>query len=147
MFSAIQDEVNKIDNPDSIDGEEIESEAELEDAYEQLYRIKVNIEDLDTNQENDEFSNDDFNKLKDLIVGGNDIIEAYRNVLPISVLNKAKTTIKDYTDELTKAIINSDDADEYRDELILLVNNLSTIYNGKEYNLAELKQRFDNKYN
>lgn len=147
MFSAIQDEVNKIDNPDSIDEEEIESEAELEDAYEQLYRIKVNIEDLDTNQENDEFSNDDFNKLKDLIVGGNDIIEAYRNVLPISVLNKAKTTIKDYADELIKAIINSDDADEYRDELILLVNNLSTIYNGKEYNLAELKQRFDNKYN
>ena len=146
MFSAIQDEVNKIDNPD-FDGSEAETELELEEAYNQLYETKVNLEDLDTNQENDELSNDDFNKLRDLMVSGNSITEAYRNVLPAIVMNKAKKTIRDYEDELTEAIVKSEDADEYRANLDFIISNISTIYNGKEYNLTELKQRFDNKYN
>lgn len=146
MFSAIQDEVNKIDNPD-FDGSEATTELELEEAYDKLYETKVNLEDLDTNQENDELSNDDFNKLKDLVVSGHTLAEAYRNVLPAMVMEKTKNTIKDYEDELIDAIVSSDDADEYRASLDFIINNISTIYNDKEYNLTELKQRFDSKYN
>lgn len=143
MFGAIQNEINNIDKEEE---KEVETEVELEEAYEQLYRTKVNIEDLDTNQENDELSNDDFNKLKDLVVSGNTLAEAYRNVLPVSIMSKEGNTIRDYNDELLEAIVNSEDADEYRAGLEYIIANLSTIYNGKEYNLTELKQRFDNKY-
>ena len=145
MFGAIQDEVNKIDNPEDV--EETETELELEEAYNKLYETKVNLEDLDTNQDNDELTNDDFNKLKDLVVGGNDIVEAYRNILPTNIMNKERATLRDYADDLLDAIVNSEDADEYRASLEYIINNLSTIYNGKEYNLTELKQRFDSKYN
>ena len=145
MFGAIQDEVNKIDNPEDV--EETETELELEEAYNKLYETKVNLEDLDTNQDNDELTNDDFNKLKDLVVGGNDIVDAYRNILPTNIMSKERATLRDYADDLLDAIVNSEDADEYRASLEYIINNLSTIYNGKEYNLTELKQRFDSKYN
>ena len=69
MFGAIQDEVDKLTKfPNE---EEKDTELELEEEYEKLRQIMVNLEDLDTNQENDELSNDDFNKLKDLVMSGN----------------------------------------------------------------------------
>jgi len=145
MFGAIQDEVDKLTKfPNE---EEKDTELELEEEYEKLRQTMVNLEDLDTNQENDELSNDDFNKLKDLVVSGNTLSEAYRNVLPVAVMNKERDTIRQYEDDLIDAIMSSEDADEYRDNLELIIANLVTIYNGKEYNLTELKQRFDNKYN
>lgn len=144
MFGAIQDEVDKLTKfPNE---EEKDTELELEEEYEKLRQTMVNLEDLDTNQENDELSNDDFNKLKDLVVSGNTLSEAYRNVLPVAVMNKERDTIRQYEDDLIDAIMSSEDADEYRDNLELIIANLVTIYNGKEYNLTELKQRFDNKY-
>ena len=143
MFSAIQDEVRKMDQEDT--NENIDEV--LEDTYNKLYDIKVNLEDLDTNQNMEEFSNDDFNKLKDLVVSGKDLTEAYRNVLPANVMNKSKNTIRDYEEELIDSIVSSEDVDDYRANLEYIINNLSTIYEGKEYNLTELKQSLDNKYN
>lgn len=146
MFGAISDEVNKIKNPDSeVDSEN--SELALEQEYEKLQNIKVDIENLDTNMSGDELSDDDFNKLKDQVVAGNSLIEAYRNILPANILNKVKQTINAYTDELIDAIVSSDNADEYRASLELIIKNLSIINEGKEYTLEELKNKFDRKYN
>ena len=144
MFGAIQEEVDKLNK---FDFDDENTELELEEAYSELQSIKAGLEDLDTNQDNNEFSNDDFNKLKDLVVSGNTITEAYRNVLPATLMGRERNVFRDYEDDLIKAIVSSDDADEYRANLEFIINNLSTIYNGKEYNLTELKQRFDNKYN
>ena len=146
MFGAISDEVNKIKNPSNeVDSEN--SELALEQEYEKLQNIKVDIEDLDTNMSGDELSDDDFNKLKDQVVAGNSLIEAYRNILPANILNKVKQTINAYTDELIDAIVSSDTADEYHASLELIIKNLSIIDEGKEYTLEDLKNKFDRKYN
>lgn len=146
VFTSIKDEVNKINNPD-INSDEDSNELALEQEYEKLENVKTNIEDLDTNMSGDELSNEDFNKLRDLVVAGNNIVESYRNILPASVLNKCKNTINSYSDELIEAVVSSDDADEYRASLELIIKNLSVINNGKEYTILELKNKLDNLYN
>lgn len=145
MFEAIKDEINKINNPDILSNEE-DNELALEQEYEKLQSVKTDLEDLDTNMENDEMSDDDFNKLRDLVVSGNTLIEAYRNVLPANVLSKTKNTINAYEEELIDGIVSSDDANEYRANLELIIKNLSVINDGKEYTLLELKDLFDRKY-
>ena len=146
MFGAIKDEVSKINNPD-IEIDDDNAELALEQEYEKLQNIKINIEDLDTNMSNDEMDDESFNKLRDLIVNGNNIVDAYRNVLPVNILNKTKKTINAYSDELIEAIVSADDANEYRAGLDLIIKNLSVIDNGKEYTIQELKDKFDSKYN
>ena len=145
MFEAIKDEINKINNPDILSNEE-DNELALEQEYEKLQSVKTDLEDLDTNMENDEMSDDDFNKLRDLVVSGNTLVEAYRNVLPANVLSKTKNTINAYEEELIDGIVSSDDANEYRANLDLIIKNLSVINDGKEYTLLELKDLFDRKY-
>lgn len=145
VFTAIKDEVNRINNPDAVSDED--NELALEQEYEKLEGIKTDIEDLDTNMSGDELSNEDFNKLRDLIVAGNTVVESYRNILPANVLNKCKNTINAYADELIEAIISSDNADEYRAGLELIIKNLSVINNGTEYTLLELKNKLDSLYN
>lgn len=145
MFSAIQDEVNKINN-DEITSE-VDNEIELEEEYAKLDDVKTILEDLDTNQDNDSLSDDDFDKLKDLIVSGNNVVEAYRNILPPELLKRAKPVLNSYDEDLIYNIVHSDDADEYRAGLEYMIKQLSTIYNGKEISFKELKDKFDNKYN
>ena len=60
MFSAIQNEVDKINNPRDEDIED--NELGLEQEYARLERIKTDLENLDTNSENDYLTDDDFNK-------------------------------------------------------------------------------------
>lgn len=144
MFSAIQEEM------DNINKEEISDEEEtlaLEEIYSKLEDTKVVLEDLDTNQTGDELSDDDFTKLKDLISSGNEVVEAYRNILPPDLLQRSKTVIQNYGDDLIYNILHSENADEYRAGLDYLIKQLSTIYNGKEISLKELKDMFDTKYN
>lgn len=150
MFEAIKNEVNKIGNSvlyNDNDEEDNNSELALEQEYELLQNVMINLEDLDTDSTGDEMSDEDFNKLRDLVVEGNTLVEAYRNVLPVNVLSKTKDTINAYNDELIEAIISSDDANEYRAGLKYIIDNLSTIYNGEELSLKKLKEYFDNKYN
>lgn len=141
MFSAIQNEVNNLNEV-----KEEDNELALEEEYGKLQDIKINIEDLDTNLSGDEMDDETFNKLRDLVVNGNNIVDAYRNVLPANILNKCKKTINAYTDELIEAIVSADDANEYRAGLDLIIKNLSVIDNGKEYTILELKDKFDKKY-
>jgi len=145
MFSAIQNEVNKINNPHEEDTED--KTIGLEQEYARLERVKTDLENLDTNSENDYLSDDDFNKLKELVVSGSDLVEAYRNILPTDLIQYTKKTIKDYEEDLISIIVDSDTAQEYRDSLQFIIDGLSTIYDDKEYTFKKLKEIFDNKYN
>lgn len=147
MFGAIQNEVDKINNPDLNIEDTDNTELALEQEYEKLQDIKINLEDLDTDSSGDEMSDTDFNKLRDLVANGNNLVEAYRNVLPANVLSKTKNTIKAYEEELIDNIMSSDDANEYRAGLEYIINQLSTIYNGEEISFKKLKEMFDNRYN
>ena len=146
MFSAIQDEVNRINTygKDISDEERI---VELEEEYARLQEIKTDLENLDTNAMNDYLTDDDFNKLKELVISGNDLIEAYRNILPADLLQYTKDTIKKYEEDLLSIIVDSDTAEEYRDSLQFIIDGLSIIYEGKEISFKKLKDMFDNKYN
>lgn len=144
MYSAIQDEVNKINDPiEDTDNPTLE----LEEIYSALQQVQIDLEDLDTTMDYDNMTDDSFDKLKDLVLNGNDLVDAYRNVLPVKVLQDTKDTITAYKDELIGNILDSDNANEYRAGLDFIIANLSTIYKGEELSLKELKEKFDNKYN
>lgn len=146
MFSAIQNEVNKLKDNSSV--LEPNNSSELEDAFVKLQEVKIDLENLDTNEHgNDSITNEEFDKLKELVLTGNSLLEAYRNILPASLLEHVKDTISYYEEELTANIVHSDSADDYRAGLTYIINNLSTIYNGEEISFKELKNIFDNKYN
>ena len=146
MFNAIHNEIDKINNPDSeISGEN--KDIELEQEYAKLQEIKIDLENLDTNTMNDYLTDDDFDKLKDLVASGNSLTEAYRNILPVDLVPYTKDTIQKYENELIRNIMDSDNAEEYREGLNFIIDGLSTIYEGKEISFKELKDMFDTKYN
>ena len=138
MYGAITDEVNKLYNEDK----EVNNEA-LEDVFDNLYYTKTSLENLDTNMEHDSLNEEDFQKLKELVANGNSLTEAYMNIVPNDVLQSCKDTIKDYNDELLDAIVTSKNVNEYNANIQLIIDNLSTIYNNKEYSLEELKKLLD----
>ena len=138
MYGAITDEVNKLYNEDK----EVNNEA-LEDVFDNLYYTKTSLENLDTNMEHDSLNEEDFQKLKELVANGNSLTEAYMNIVPNDVLQSCKDTIKDYNDELLDAIVTSKNVNEYNANIQLIIDNLSTIYNNKEYSLEELKELLD----
>ena len=143
MYSAIQDEVNKINDTEDM----TTSNTTLEDEYIKLYDAKTAIENLDTNLLGNEMDDESFNKLRDLIINGNNIVDAYRNVLPVPILNRSKKILTAYADELIDAIVSADNAYEYRAGLDLIIKNLSVIIDGKEYTILELKDKLENEYN
>lgn len=139
MYGAITDEVNKLYNEDK-ENQDLNS---LEDIYNDLYYTKTALENLDTNQQHDELTDEDFLKLKELVVQGNSLTEAYMNILPNDILRDCKDVIKDYNDELLDAIVNSKTVRDYNANIQLIIDNLSTIYDNKEYSLDELKNLID----
>lgn len=139
MFGAITDEVNKLYNEEK-ERQDINS---LEDVYNTLYYTKTALENLDTNMNHDELNDEDFSKLKELVVQGNSLTEAYMNILPNDVLKDCKDVIKDYNDELLDAIVTSKTLRDYNANIQLIIDNLSTIYDNKEYSLEELKDLID----
>ena len=143
MYGAISDEVNKLYDEEK-ENQDISS---IEDLYNELYYTKTALENLDTNMQHDELSDDDFKKLKELVVQGNSLTEAYMNILPNDILKDCKDVIKNYNDELLDAIVNSKNVRDYNANIQLLIDNLSTIYDNKEYSLEELKNILDRENN
>lgn len=143
MYGAISDEVNKLYDEEK-ENQDISS---IEDLYNELYYTKTALENLDTNMQHDELSDDDFKKLKELVVQGNSLTEAYMNILPNDILKDCKDVIKNYNDELLDAIVNSKNVRDYNANIQLLIDNLSTIYDNKEYSLEELKNMLDRENN
>lgn len=143
MYGAISDEVNKLYDEEK-ENQDISS---IEDLYNELYYTKTALENLDTNMQHDELSDDDFKKLKELVVQGNSLTEAYMNILPNDILKDCKDVIKNYNDELLDAIVNSKNVRDYNTNIQLLIDNLSTIYDNKEYSLEELKNMLDRENN
>lgn len=143
MYGAISDEVNKLYDEEK-ENQDISS---IEDLYNELYYTKTALENLDTNMQHDELSDDDFKKLKELVVQGNSLTEAYMNILPSDILKDCKDVIKNYNDELLDAIVNSKNVRDYNANIQLLIDNLSTIYDNKEYSLEELKNMLDRENN
>ena len=143
MYGAISDEVNKLYDEEK-ENQDISS---IEDLYNELYYTKTALENLDTNMQHDELSDDDFKKLKELVVQGNSLTEAYMNILPNDILKDCKDVIKNYNDELLDAIVNSKNVRDYNTNIQLLIDNLSTIYDNKEYSLEELKNILDRENN
>ena len=143
MYGAISDEVNKLYDEEK-ENQDISS---IEDLYNELYYTKTALENLDTNMQHDELSDDDFKKLKELVIQGNSLTEAYMNILPNDILKDCKDVIKNYNDELLDAIVNSKNVRDYNANIQLLIDNLSTIYDNKEYSLEELKNMLDRENN
>ena len=139
MYGAITDEVNKLYDEEK----ENTNNSSLEDIYNNLYYTKSALENLDTNNDRDELNDEDFQKLKELVLQGNSLTEAYMNILHSDILQDSKDVIKDYNDELLDAIVNSKNINEYNSNVQLIINNLSTIYDNKEYTLEELKRLLD----
>jgi len=140
MYGAITDEVNKLYDEEK----ETQDMTSIEDLYNELYYTKTALENLDTNRNHTELTDDDFKKLKELVIQGNSLTEAYMNILPNDVLKDCKDVIKNYNDELLDAIVNSKNVRDYNANIQLLIDNLSTIYENKEYSLEELKNILDN---
>lgn len=139
MYGAISDEVNKLYDEEK-ENQDINS---IEDLYNELYYTKTALENLDTNMNHTELTDEDFKKLKELVIQGNSLTEAYMNILPNDILKDCKDVIKDYNDELLDAIVNSKNVRDYNANIQLIIDNLSTIYDNKEYSLEELKNLID----
>lgn len=139
MYGAITDEVNKLYDEEK----ETQDMTSIEDLYNELYYTKTALENLDTNRNHTELTDEDFKKLKELVMQGNSLTEAYMNILPNDILKDCKDVIKNYNDELLDAIVNSKSIRDYNANIQLLIDNLSTIYDNKEYSLEELKELID----